>query len=143
MSNFWNSAITKDEEDIKTDNHPQRVTIKHKVIPSEEAHELAIDIYETEDKIYIVAPIAGVKGTDIEILIEEDVAFIKGNRKNPFKEYEESLYSSECFWGNFERKFTLPKSVDTREISATFRNGILLIEAPRISPAGVKKIKIN
>ncbi|MBT4936756.1 Hsp20/alpha crystallin family protein, partial [Candidatus Peregrinibacteria bacterium] len=112
-------------------------------IPAEETHELAIDIYETEDKIYIVAPLAGVKSKDISINIDESTVHIKGSRTNPFEEHENKLYSSECFWGKFERKFTLPNSVDTRDISATFRNGILLLETSRIAPSGQRKITIH
>lgn len=141
VSSFWSTSIT-DEEVTTTPSQTQRIAIKHS-IPKEEVHELAVDIYETEDRVYIVAPLAGVRSTDIEITVNETQASIKGLRQNPFEEHESKLFTSECFWGKFERKFTLPSSVDTRDMTASFRNGILLIEAPRIAPSGVRRVKIN
>lgn len=144
-SSFWSSTLTGDDDtstisdEIVQDDH---IAIKRS-IPSEETHELAIDIYETEERVYVVAPLAGVKSKDISISIDEATVHIKGSRINPFEEHENKLYSSECFWGKFERKFTLPNSVDTRDISATFRNGVLLIEASRIAPAGSRNISIH
>ena len=109
----------------------------------EETHELAIDIYQTSNRVYIVAPIAGVKSNELEIGVNEGVVVIKGERKNPFREHNKYLYTNECFWGKFERSFTLPSYVDTRNMSANFRDGMLLIEASRVAPSGMKLIKIN
>ena len=149
-SSFWSNSLLTDEMDSETiektleqdTEKTERVAIKHSV-PTEETHELAVDVYETDERVYVVAPLAGVKSTDLEISVNEDQVLVKGLRKNPFEEHADKLYSSECFWGKFERRLTLPKSVDTRDISATFRNGILLIESPRITPTGSRKVKIN
>lgn len=141
VTSFWSNRLVTEEEEMQTEA-PQRVAIKHN-IPTEETHELAVDIYETEDRVYVVAPLAGVKSSDLEISVDADQLFVRGMRRNPFEEYNDKLYSSECFWGKFERKLTLPSSVDTRSLSATFRNGILLIEAPRVAPSGVRRIHVN
>lgn len=163
-STFWNNILA-DENDTNKENdffsksfndssgtqqqtvsqqHAKTIPIKHEPPSnSESIHELAIDIYQTEDRIYIVIPLAGVRSSDIEISVNEQTINIKGKRKNPFEDHLETLYSSECFWGNFERTFTLPSSTDTRAMSSTFRSGILLIEAPRVAPSGVRLIKIN
>lgn len=138
MSNFWNTDL----DDNVVLEKPKRVAIKHD-IPTEATHELAVDIYETDEKLYIVAPMAGVKVSDLEIAVNENNLTVKGNRKNPFAEHSDTLYSSECFWGNFERKLSLPSSVDTRDMSASYRNGILLIEAPRIAPSGLRRISVS
>ena len=144
-SSFWNNTLTEEKNTGNIENNfipEERIHIKRN-IPTEDMHELAIDIYESDDKIHIIAALAGVKSKDISISIDAETIFISGSRTNPFKEYEDKLYSSECFWGKFERKFTLPSSADTRNISATFRNGILLIEASRITPAGERQIIIH
>jgi len=139
-SSFWNTALSSDETSVEA---PHKISIKQQNIPQEEVHELAVDIYETEEKIYIVVPLAGVQSRDINISIDEDVLNVQGIRRNPFEEHESALYSSECFWGKFERQLTLPSSVDTRRMSASFRNGILLVEAERTSPSGSRSIKIS
>ncbi|PCI24115.1 hypothetical protein COB57_05990 [Candidatus Peregrinibacteria bacterium] len=150
-SSFWMSSLLKEDKDSNTSQEVEtketelveRVPVHQKDAQEEISHELAIDIYEREDRVFVVVPIAGVKQSDVYISVGGMVVTIEGERKNPFAEHKASLYSSECFWGKFERSFTLPSFVDTREMQATIRNGILLIEAQRISPSGVRKVHIR
>lgn len=139
-SSFWTNTLSKDFEKI-SESSGEKVRISHKEM--EEIHELAIDIYEGIEYVSVVVPIAGVQASDIEISVDENIVKIKGNRKNPYDEISNQLYSGECFWGSFSREFSLPSSVDTREMQASFRNGILFIKAPRIAPSGIRRIQIN
>ncbi len=147
ITNFWNEA-TVDENNTELSgklslSKVSKVKVKNEGKTQEPSHELAIDVYETETNVFVVVPLAGVKSADLDVVINENVIHITGERKNPFEEYEDKIYSSECFWGKFERKFTLPTSVDTRNMMATFRNGILLVEADRVAPSGVKRLAIS
>ena len=137
---FWSQMVSQDENDVVS--QPERVAVKRSHA-DEDIHELAIDIYEKEDKVLVVVPLAGVKATDIDIIVDGDSICIKGMRNNPFEELSPYLYSTECYWGQFERRFALPSYTDTRDLSATFRNGILLLEASRIAPGGARKIHIR
>jgi HSP20 family protein len=144
-SSFWTNNLSEKLEQIKSseDKKVMRVAIKNQSKKTDDIHELALDIYETEEKVYILAPIAGVNNEDIEIEVDENTLIIRGTRKNPFYEENESLYLSECYWGDFERKITLPSSVDTRDMNAYFKNGILYIEAFRIAPSGKRRILVR
>ena len=147
ITNFWNDEVEQDKNEKLswklTLSKVKKVKIKQENSKIEASHELAIDVYETETNVFVVVPLAGVKSADLDVVINENVIHITWERKNPFDEYSDKLYSSECFWGKFERKFTLPTSVDTRNMMATFRNGILLIEADRVAPSWVKRLSIS
>ena len=147
-SSFFTSPLSMSGLTKLTSENPEntgeRVAIQRKNTNTvDNIHELAIDIYEMETQVFIVAPLSGVSASDIEIQIDNETLFISGHRENPFAEHEKNLFLSECFWGKFERKITLPASVDTRSMQATFKKGILFIEAERLAPSGVRKIHIN
>jgi len=115
---------------------------KEKLIPSEEEGRLAVDVYQTENEIVIVAPIAGVDADDIDLSLTGDMITIKGRREMKPKENEVDYLYQECFWGNFSRTIILPSEIDPEKIKATLKEGILRIHLPKVQKEKVKKIKI-
>ncbi len=107
--------------------------------------QLAVDVYETSSAIVVKSIIGGVKATDIDISISNDVLTIKGVRKKQEETDEVANYFvSECFWGPFSRSIILPVSVDADNIRASLKDGVLKIELLKLSGAGkVKKIAIK
>ena len=96
--------------------------------------KLAIDIYDQDDKLVIVAPIAGIKTKDLNIKAEGNSLIIEGHRDHIEKlSNEVDFLFKECFWGNFERKIILPNNLNTDKIEANFKSGILTIEIPKLT----------
>lgn len=105
---------------------------------------LAIDVYETVTKLVIVAPIAGIEISDLEVLIENDVLTIKGNRNHIHKEIKSEHYlCQECFWGNFSRSIILPPNLDTDDMKASFKRGVLNVEISKKDDQTSKTIRIS
>jgi len=105
--------------------------------------QLALDVYQTEKHIVILAPVAGVKLEDMRIKITDAVLTIKGHRKYEKTVEEENYFTQECFWGDFSRSIVLPASVDSNKINASFNDGVLKIEIPKIEKVRSKVIKIK
>lgn len=105
--------------------------------------QLALDVYQTDKNIVILAPVAGVKLEDMSVEVRDDVLTIKGHRQYEDKVSEENYFTQECFWGDFTRSIVLPASVDSNKISASFKDGVLKIEIPKIEKARNKVIKIK
>ena len=130
---------------------PPAATKSAKIIPEklqEEKDEntegqLALDIYQTESDIVIVAPIAGVKLSDINVAVTEDVLTIKGNRYLEFDIPEEDYFTQECFWGDFSRSIVLPAAVDSSKISATFKDAVLKITIPKTEKTKTRVVRIK
>ena len=108
----------------------------------EEEGKLAIDVYQTEDSIFIEAPIAGVKPDEIEVFFEGDVLTIQGERKK-IEEEERDYLIKECFWGKFSRKIVLPKEINFEQAQATLKDGILKIKIPKLRKVERKRIYIQ
>ncbi len=113
---------------------------------SEEEFEgqLAVDVYQTKDKIIVKAPIAGVKPEDIDVAISEDVVTIRGDRKDEFAVEKDNYYVQECFWGSFSRSVILPTSTVAEKAEASLKDGVLTIQIPKVVQEDkIKKIKVK
>lgn len=110
---------------------------------SAEEGQLAVDIYQTEKEIVILAPIGGVPTDNIDVSVKDGVLTIKGTRSFEKKVLEESYFTKECFWGNFSRAIILPESADLGKITASFHNGILEIHIPKNEKIHTKVIRIK
>ncbi len=112
---------------------------------AEQEGQLSVDVYQTENDIVIIAPIAGSSSEEVSISITDDVITIKGRRKMPTadKIKNEDFYIEECFWGNFSRSIVLPAAVDTNNVDASFKNNVLRIRIPKTERVRTRIIKIE
>lgn len=105
--------------------------------------QLSIDVCQDEHNVYIIAPIAGVKSSDIDISITDEVITIRGERKPGHEVPEERHFTQECYWGPFSRSYVLPIAVNSEFSKATLKDGLLKIEIPKDAKVKTKIIKIS
>ncbi len=109
----------------------------------EEEGELAIDLYETKDELVLQTAIAGVKSSDLDISITNDMITIKGKRERSEGKNIEKIYYNECFWGPFSRALVLPKEIEVDKAKAVLKNGLLTIKLPKLEKSKQKVLKIQ
>jgi HSP20 family protein len=102
-----------------------------------------VDVAETQEKILVRVEVPGMKQEDIQIEFENGLLTLKGERKLAKEENGLTYHRVERAYGNFNRTFTLPRTVDPEKISASYRDGILEIEVPKKEEAKPKQIKIE
>lgn len=123
---------------------PKKTSFTSKPIDEENVEgQLALDVYQTKTHIVVVAPIAGVKMSDIKVTMTEDVLNIKGKRQLEFDIPEEDYYTQECFWGDFSRSIVLPSAVDPSKINASFKDAVLKITIPKTERTKTKVVRIK
>ncbi len=88
--------------------------------------QVALDIFEYDDYYILKAPIAGVRLSDLDIEVNDNVLTIRGNRRQSDTVPDEQYYLKECFWGEFQRSVTLPCSIDHRHVKATYNKDCIL-----------------
>ena len=104
----------------------------------------AMNVEETEEGLVLTAELPGMTIEDIEIEVKESVLTIQGEKKDEKEEGEDRRYHLwERSFGSFKRTFTLPRSVNTKKITAEFRNGILIVQAPKAPEAKSRKIAVK
>ena len=115
----------------------------HDWLSADSEGQLSIDVYHDEHSIYIVAPIAGVKASDVDISITDEVVTIKGNRTPGHDFGEEKHFTQECYWGPFSRSYVLPIAINSEDSKATLKDGLLKIQISKDEKVKTKIIKIN
>lgn len=105
--------------------------------------QLSLDIYQNDQHIIVLAPIAGIEQKNIKISITEDVLMIKGKRQFPVDDQLQECFTKECFWGNFSRSIVLPENVDISKIEASFKNSVLIVRIPKVEKLKTKVIPIK
>ena len=105
--------------------------------------QLAVDVYQTKDDIYVVAPVPGVSRDNIDLSIVETTLTIRGTRQQTDKVRKSDYYVQECYWGEFSRSIILPVEVQEEEAEAELKDGMLTVKIPKAEQNKVKKINIS
>jgi HSP20 family protein len=99
-----------------------------------------LEVSEADREVRITAEVPGMSEKDIELLLEDGVLTLRGEKKS---EAEDRGYS-ERFYGRFERRIALPAGVDEEGAKADFRDGVLTVTLPKSAEAERgKRIPIN
>ncbi len=106
--------------------------------------ELSLDIFETDETIFLVAPVAGIDEKSIDIALTEDLLTIRGSRPRPLSlPKKPKYYVEECYWGSFYRSVLLPAAVNSAEITARLERDIIIIEIPKARKVSSKSIPLS
>jgi HSP20 family protein len=103
----------------------------------------AVDIYEDPQKVVLKLEVPGIEEKDLDIRVENHTLTVKGERKFEKEEKEENFHRIERRYGSFYRAFTLPSTVDTENVGATYNAGVLRLELNKKAEAQPKQIKVN
>ncbi len=101
----------------------------------------SVEVSNTEKEIKVTADVPGLEENDIEILLDNDVLTLRGEKTSE----NNGAQFSERFYGQFERRIPLGVEVEEDKVEAKFKNGVLSITLPK-SPnaqAQVKRIAIQ
>jgi len=111
---------------------------------SPSAWEPAIDVYETDEQVVVTVELAGVRQSDMEIMVADGIFTIRGERKKTLRASGKRAYHRmEITSGPFERSITLPAAVDTRNSKATYEDGLVEVILPKAKKGGTLTLKIK
>jgi HSP20 family protein len=103
----------------------------------------AVDIKENENEIRLEVELPGIKPDEVEIIAENDVLTIRGQKESERKEGDDRFQIVERAYGTFMRTFQLPQGVDENQIKADFENGVLTVHIPKTALPQPKRIQIG
>jgi HSP20 family protein len=104
--------------------------------------QLAVDVYETKEKLVVKARTAGVNKHDLDVSISDNTLTIRGTLSAGNEDNVENYFLQECYWGEFSRSIALPVPVKEEEIEAVLKDGVLTISFGKVKQDTVKKIQI-
>jgi len=91
---------------------------------------------DTGDELRLVAEMPGVEAQDFEVLVEDDVLVLKGERKPEWgvdesDEGEEEAGAKATASESFHRRFRFGSEIAAEEITARYKNGVLTVTLPK------------
>ena len=99
----------------------------------------AVDIYETDGELVLVADVPGASKDSVDIKLEDGVLEVTAHRSTPNEKpvYEEFRPAS------FYRAFNLSEDIDPEGIKAGLDSGVLTVTLPKTPKAQPRKIEIT
>lgn len=104
--------------------------------------QLAVDVYETKEKLIVKARTAGVSKNDLDVSISDNTLSVRGTLSAGAEDGVENYFVQECYWGEFSRSIVLPVPVKEEEIEASLKDGVLTISFTKLKQDSVKKIEV-
>ena len=102
----------------------------------------AVDIFETEKEITLLADLPGVKSKDLKIDLHESVLTLSGEVEAPESPTEVDVFR-EYRIGKYLREFTLSEAIDQAKIDAVLEDGVLRLTLPKVEAATPRKITVR
>jgi HSP20 family molecular chaperone IbpA len=132
ITHEWHDILKEEleekyEEVEEIDEHPHS---EHDI----DIGQIAVDVLDLSDEIIIVAPIAWVDPSDIDIALSRNILTLSWERKTPniYMDAKRMLVE-ECFFWAFSRSIILPENLAFNKIRATVEENIIMVHVPKIS----------
>ena len=100
--------------------------------------QLAVDVYETEDRLFVKARTASVNKNDLDVSLSDGTLTISGTLRAGDQEGIIAHHAQECYWGEFSRTLSLPVQVAEEGVEAMLKDGILTISFTKIKTQATK-----
>jgi HSP20 family protein len=102
----------------------------------------AVDIYETDASVVMLADVPGVAQDGVEITVDRGTLTLRAHNGQSAPQGFQPVYQ-EYVPADFERQFTLSDSIDTERIFASTKDGVLRVELPKARQAVPRKITVT
>ncbi|MFV0484983.1 MAG: Hsp20/alpha crystallin family protein [Candidatus Saccharimonadales bacterium] len=105
--------------------------------------QLAVDMYETADKLIVKARTAGIERKDLDVSISDNILSISGVLNGGEDDRATQWHIQECYWGEFSRTIALPVQIKEDGVDAVLKDGVLTVSFEKEKVEAPKKITIN
>lgn len=104
-----------------------------------------LDVHEDDKAFHVSVELPGLSDKDVAVTVAERVLTIRGEKKEEKEKKDKDVFRQERAYGSFRRTIELPSGVDSDEIAATFKDGVLTIDLPKTKQAQdhVKQIPVK
>lgn len=108
--------------------------------------QLAVDVYETADRVIVKARTAGINADDLDVAISDNILTISGTLSDGNTDRDEKTirwHIQECYWGEFSRTIAIPTQVHEENVEAELDNGVLTLSFEKEKVEGPTRIKVH
>jgi HSP20 family molecular chaperone IbpA len=105
-------------------------------------HEVPLNVLDRGSVYLVRAALPGVKQDDVQVSIHGHTLTIRGQRQ-PDAEANERWVMREYTPGAWERSMVLPHEVESKDVTASYEDGILELRLPKAGPASGRQVPIK
>lgn len=106
--------------------------------------EPPVDLFATEQKVYLMAEVPGVAVTEVHVRVGSRAVQILGVKRPPDKVRRGvTFYESQIPFGAFEKRVNLPFAVKPDSVKVSIKDGVLSLELDRAGGSTVKVIRVE
>ena len=102
----------------------------------------AVDIFETDKEITLLADMPGVKADNLTIDLRDNILTLSAD-VSPVDNKDEEEIVAEYETGRYYRQFTLGEMIDQGKINAQLNDGVLRLSLPKVEKATPKRITVK
>ena len=140
------AAFLTDEDTVMSNDQPTNDQATEDTWDENEQEDLpgqlAVDVYETDEKLIVKALTAGVNKSDLDVSISDGILTISGTLSSGDDSVATHWHVQECYWGEFSRTLALPVQVKEDEVEAVLKDGVLTISFTKVKQEQARKIEI-
>ena len=134
--------LNDDDLSVPVDDAASVVQISNDDVEDDFPGQLAVDVYETEDKLIVKARTAGVNKDELDVSISDGILTVSGTLSSGDDVEATNWHIQECYWGEFSRTLALPVAVKEDEVEAVLKDGVLTIGFSKVKQEQAKKIQV-
>ena len=138
------AAFLNDDDDAQVGDNQQQAQAEANWEEDEGGvpGQLAVDVYETTERLVVKARTAGVNKQDLDVSISDGILTISGTLSSGDDDVEH-WHIQECYWGEFSRTIALPVPVKEEEVEALLKDGVLTVSFAKVKQEQARKIQIQ
>lgn len=104
-----------------------------------------LNLKETEKAFVVQAELPGLTEDQVELIVENDTLYLKGEKKVEKKDEGENYHRVESSYGSFYRTIAFPSKIDAEKVAAELKNGVLTVTVNKAAEvlSGSRKIAIK
>jgi HSP20 family protein len=103
----------------------------------------SVDVKETDEKIMVTAELPGIDEKDVDVSFAGDVLTIKGEKLEERVEERENTHYTERSYGSFMRSIPMPVEIDSDQVTASFKKGVLTVVLPKTREQASRSRRIS
>jgi HSP20 family protein len=137
------SALTRFRASDKS-NLPARSDVDDQFyLPSNGWSMLGGDVFEDDRRLVVRLEIPGMSKRDFDIEVLDDVLVVRGEKRFERETSEGRWRVIQCAYGSFLRSVPLPVPVRSDKASASYKDGVLRIELPKVEPGRPRRVTLK
>jgi len=136
------AAAFLNDDDLGVNDDTSVQSVNDEPMEDDFPGQLAVDVYETEERLIVKARTAGVNKDELDVSISDGILTISGTLSAGDEADAINWHIQECYWGEFSRTLALPVAVKEDEVEAVLKDGVLTITFSKVKQEQAKKIQV-